>query len=292
MKNTNQAIIAYTVAIPNPKNHLFEVTLKINNWQENLLDIKMPVWTPGSYLVREYSRHIQKIKVINSQNKEKINSTKKSKNYWQIETENINNLTIQYQVFANELTVRTNHIDETHAYFNPAALFFYIPNLENLPITIKIIPPQKDWIITTALPSVLEKENTFLAQDFDTLVDSPFEIGKQKIYDFTVLEKPHQWVIWGEGNIKINKVIEDTKKIIETEAKLFKGLPYDNYFFLLHLSNGGFGGLEHKNCCFLNYSRFGLKNQEKYERFMQLVAHEFFSSLECEKNSPKSFRKI
>lgn len=288
----NKPSIAYQVAMSEPKSHLFEVTLNIKNWQESSLNLKMPVWTPGSYLVREYSRHIQEFKVINPDNQESIENHKISKNYWQIKTNNLNFISIKYKVFANELTVRTNHLDSTHGYFNGAGLFFYIPNLEDLPITIKIIPPQENWIISTALPLIEGKKNTFIAENFDTLVDSPFEIGTQKIYDFEVLGKPHQWVIWGQGNIDIKQLIEDTKKIIETEAQLFNGLPYNKYFFLLHLSNSGFGGLEHKNCCTLNYPRFGFKNKDKYSRFLQLVAHEFFHLWNVKRIRPKGLEKI
>lgn len=282
----------YQVTISAPETHIFEVTLKINNWQESLLNLKMPVWTPGSYLIREYSRHIQEFNAYGLNNNQILASKKVSKNYWQIATENVTSLQIKYTVFANELTVRTNHLDASHGYFNGAALFFYIPELEHLPLKIKISTPKLNWVVSTALPLINGENNTYLAENFDTLVDSPFEIGTQKIYDFQVLGKPHQWVIYNEGNININQVIEDTKKIVEYQAQLFDGLPYLNYMFLLHLSNSGYGGLEHKNCCTLNYPRFGFKNPEKYNRFIQLVAHEFFHLWNVKRIRPKALEKF
>lgn len=293
MSKNNQPNITYEVAMPEPRNHLFEVALNIDNWQESTLHLKMPVWTPGSYLIREYSRHVQELKILDSNEKEVIKSRKNGKNHWQVNTKKTNSVTVKYKVFANELTVRTNHLDSTHGYFNGAALFFYIPDWEHLPIKVKITPPHENWIVTTDLPLIKEEENnTFLAKDFDTLVDSPFEIGTQKVYHFEALEKPHQWVIWGQEKVEIDRLIEDTRKIIEVEANLFKGLPYNNYFFLLHLSNGGFGGLEHKNCCSLNYPRFSLKNKDKYNRFMQLVAHEFFHLWNVKRIRPKGLEKF
>jgi predicted metalloprotease with PDZ domain len=130
--------------------------------------------------------------------------------------------------------------------------------------------------------------NTFEAADFDTLVDSPFEIGTQRLYNFEVLGKSHELAIWGQGNANPERIIEDTKKIIEVEAELYGGLPYERYVFLLHLSNSGFGGLEHKNSCSLNYSRFGFRAKEKYSRFMQLVAHEFFHLWNVKRIRPKA----
>jgi predicted metalloprotease with PDZ domain len=289
--NTQPSLV-YEVAMSQPQSHLFEVTLHINNWQQSSLTLKMPVWTPGSYLVREYSRNLQNFQAKNKLNNDQLIANKVNKNTWLIDTKNTEFIVITYQVFANELTVRTNHLDGTHGYFNGSALFLYIPGLENLPFKIKIISPKSDWKVSTSLPQVEGEENTFIADNLDILVDNPFEIGTQKIYDFEVLGKNHQWIIWGEGNINIHEVIEDTKKIITTEAEIFGGLPYSEYKFLLHLSASGFGGLEHKNCCSLNYPRLGFKNREKYYRFMQLTAHEFFHLWNVKRIRPQALEKF
>ncbi|GAB4228446.1 MAG: PDZ domain-containing protein [Stanieria sp.] len=288
----NRATIFYQVAMPQPASHLFEVQLEVSNWQAAILNLKMPVWTPGSYLVREYARHVQDFVAENSQNNQALVSQKVSKNHWQIQTEDCSEIRVKYRVFAHELSVRTNHLDDTHGYFNGAALFFFIPGLEKQPIIVKIIPPKNDWQVTTTLAQVLGIKNTFEAQDFDTLVDSPFEIGKHQIYDFEVLGKPHQLAIWGKGNANPNKIIEDTKKIITTQAKIYQGLPYERYLFLLHLSGSGYGGLEHKNSCSLNYPRFGFRSLEQYNRFMQLVAHEFFHLWNVKRIRPQALEKF
>ena len=281
--------LAYRVAMPQPQTHLFEVELIVSNWGGELLDIKMPVWTPGSYLVREYVKQLQNFAVVNSEGK-KLTSTKVAKNHWQIQTYNSAEIKISYRMFANELTVRTNHLDATHGYFNPAALCFYIPDYEHCPIEIGIAPPHPDWEITTPLPEI--SHQTFLAPDFDTLVDSPFEIGSQQIYDFTVLDKPHQLVVWGQGNLDPQIAIADIQKIVEVEANIFGGLPYENYIFLLHLSPASGGGLEHKNCCSLLYPRFGFQGEEKHNRFMQLVAHEFFHLWNIKRIRPAALEKF
>ncbi|MFM6198636.1 MAG: peptidase M61, partial [Dolichospermum sp.] len=241
--------IHYLVAMSRPETHLFEVTLHIVNYPSEILDLKMPVWTPGSYLVREYARNLQDFTAF--ADTEHLPWRKVSKNHWQVEKGGISNVTISYRIFANELSVRTNHLDATHGYFNGAALFFRIPNWENLPLKITVIPPHPQWQITTALPTVSETKNTFLAADFDTLVDSPFEIGCHQLYKFEVLDKPHELAIWGKGNFQPQKMINDFQKIMEVEAQMFGGLPYDRYVFLLHLFQQAFGGLEHKNSCSL-----------------------------------------
>ncbi|WP_267384484.1 M61 family metallopeptidase [Cyanobacterium sp. uoEpiScrs1] len=281
-------IIAYTVAMPQPNSHIFEVNLQVSEWRKPTLELVMPVWTPGSYLIREYTRHIQYFNAYSSQDKTRLFNQKVSKNHWIIETGNTNDITIDYHVYANELTVRTNHLDKTHGYFNGAALFYFIPGLDKQSITIQIIPPTARWKVSTALPGIERKINLFQAGDYDTLVDSPFEIGTQDVYTFEVLGKSHQLVIWGTGNIQPVTLIEDIKKIIEVEAKLYEELPYDQYLFILHLSESNLGGLEHKSSCSLIYPRFGFRDKDKYNRFIQLVAHEFFHLWNVKRIRPKA----
>ncbi|MEO1692910.1 MAG: M61 family metallopeptidase, partial [Cyanobacteria bacterium J06631_6] len=235
---------------------------------------------------REYAKHLQDF--VAKDGGGKLASQKLGKNHWQVATPDSSEIQISYRIYANDLTVRTNHLDSTHGYFNGAALFFFVPGLKQQPIRVKINLPQSDWRVTTTLPPVEGAENTFEAQDFDTLVDTPFEIGTQQIYDFEVLGKPHSWAIWSHGNFNPEQVIADTKKIIEVEAEMFGGLPYEQYLFLLHLSGSGYGGLEHKDCCTLNYPRFGFRDREKYERFIQLVAHEFFHLWNVKRIRPKA----
>ncbi|MEO1428180.1 MAG: M61 family metallopeptidase [Cyanobacteria bacterium J06633_8] len=279
------ATINYQVAMPHPENHLFEVTLHLVDYSSSVLDLKMAVWTPGSYLVREYAKHLQDFWAT-SDNKA-LNWQKIAKNHWQVDTNGVSEVTIKYRIFANELTVRTNHLDATHGYFNGAAIFFRIPEFDKQPIRITVETPNPQWQVTTTLPIDAEQKNTFIAADFDTLVDSPFEIGTHELHDFEVKGKPHQLAIYGKGNVKVEVLIEDIKKIVEVEADMFGGLPYERYLFLLHLSAQSFGGLEHKDSCSLIYRRFGFSDREKYERFMQLVAHEFFHLWNVKRIRPK-----
>ncbi|MDJ0798920.1 MAG: M61 family metallopeptidase [Calothrix sp. MO_167.B12] len=266
--------IHYQVAMSQPATHLFEVTLHIQNVPSPILDLKLPVWTPGSYLVREYAKHLQNFTAV-AANKP-LPWHKVSKNHWQVNTDDISEVTIKYRIFANELSVRTNHLDSSHGYFNGAALFLRIFGQEKQPIGVTIIPPNEQWQITTALPQISDQNYTFLATDFDTLVDSPFEIGTHQLHHFQVMGKTHELAIWGQGNFQVEQMIADITKIIQVEAKMFAGLPYERYVFLLHLFSQAYGGLEHKTSCSLIYQRFGFRDRQKYERFMQLVAHEFF----------------
>ena len=276
--------LSYQVSMSQPESHLFEIMLYVRDWKQPTLELSLPVWTPGSYLVREYSRHLQD---FSARGEASLLWCKVQKNRWQIDTQSTSEIVVSYRVFANELTVRTNHLDETHGYFNGAALFLYVPGFEKQSIQVEIVLPRSDWRIATTLPTVPRHSNTFEAKDFDTLVDSPFEIGHHELYPFEVLGKPHELAIWGRGNVDPDRIIQDTQKIIKAEAELFGGLPYDRYLFLLHLTSNSFGGLEHKDSCSLIYSRMGFRAKDKYDRFMQLVAHEFFHLWNVKRIRPK-----
>jgi predicted metalloprotease with PDZ domain len=277
-------VLHYAVAMPQPTNHYFEVTADISAGVGETIDLVMPVWTPGSYMVREYSRHVQGLTAQDALG-QTLSCYKISKNHWQIDNPTGDRITVHYRLYANDLTVRTNHLDSTHGYFNGAATFFYIPGRMHEPIEVTIEVPSPSWKIATALPEI--RENCFRAKDFDTLVDSPFEIGLHTTLDFEVLGKPHQFVIWGKGNLDPQALIADTRRLIETEATLFGGLPYDRYLFILHLSTG-YGGLEHKDSTTLLFSRHGFKQRDSYEDFLTLVAHEFFHLWNVKRIRPKA----
>jgi predicted metalloprotease with PDZ domain len=281
--------------MPEPSSHLFEVEL---NWMDlpphEPLVLKFPVWTPGSYLVREYARHLQDFAAFDAHDCP-LPWQRSAKNTWEVTAPPTDRIRIHYRLYANELTVRTNHLDTSHGFFNGAATFLYCVGREQEAISLTVCPPTADWQISTALPLLSSasqvqpgQPQTFLAQDFDELVDSPVEVGLHRKASFDVLGKSHEFVVWGKGNDDLGKIVAATQTIIATEANLFGELPYDRYVFLLHLSAEGSGGLEHKCSTTLNYSRFGFQNPERYERFLSLVAHEFFHLWNVKRLRPKA----
>ncbi|MEN9242724.1 MAG: hypothetical protein Q6K92_03175 [Thermostichus sp. DG_1_5_bins_95] len=289
----------FTVRMPEPANHLFEVELQVREVQPQVpLRLRLPVWTPGSYLVREYARHLQEFQAEDEAGIP-LPWRKTDKNTWQVQPRSplVN---IRYRVYAYELTVRTNHLDLTHGYFNGAALFLYVPGREGEPHTLTVIPAKPDWRIATSLrPCPLtDGEGTgrlgqsFLAENYDELVDSPVEVGLHRRETFEVEGIPHYFVVWGEGNLDLARAVADTQQIVTTAARFFGGLPYDRYWFIVHLSAGGFGGLEHKYSTTLNYSRLEFHQPEKYQRFLSLVAHEFFHTWNGKRLRPLALERF
>jgi Predicted protease with the C-terminal PDZ domain len=271
---TNQPIpdISYSISMSKPWTHLIEVEMRLS-WQQMPAEaeLKMPVWTPGSYLVREYARHVQDFDVKNVVGKD-LAWRKINKNTWQVDTGGTKEIVATYRVYSNELTVRTNELNDEHAFWNNAALLMFPKDQLQAPSTVSI-KPYGNWKIATGLPKG-KKTNTFRAENYDILYDSPFEVSDFKEVSFTVEGKPHRVVFSGEGNYDLKKIAEDLPKIVEQGYQIFGELPYDNYTFIVNLRGGG--GLEHLNSTALQYNRFGFKPETKYKNFLHLVAHEYF----------------
>ncbi len=268
--------INFTVSMSKPWTHLLEVEMVMEwNQMPSKAELKMPVWTPGSYLVREYARHVQQFTALDGSGNilewKKIN-----KNTWEIDTKGAQTIRIGYQVYANELTVRTNELNSEHAFFTPAALLMFPKGQLSVPsfVTVK---PYGNWKIATGLNEISSgagQVRTYRAANFDILYDSPFEVSDFVEKKFTAQGKPHRYIFSGDGNYNADKIAADTTKIIDESVKIFGDLPYDNYTFIVNLRGGG--GLEHLNSTALQWNKFGFKPEARYKSFLGLVAHEFF----------------
>lgn len=235
----------------------------------------MPVWTPGSYLVREFARHVQDFAAVDAVGAalqwEKIN-----KNSWRVATNGSRDWKANYRVYANELSARTNQLNSDHAFWNNAALLMYLEGQLNLPSTLQILAPEP-WRVATALPAIPGPRNTFRAENFDILYDSPVEVGSFKTLSFDVKGVPHRIVIDGEGNYEPDRMRRDVQKIVEASVELMGGeVPYKDYTFFLHLRATGGDGIEHLNSTSLSFGRFNFKPESSYRNFLTLVAHEYY----------------
>lgn len=265
--------ISYTVSMSKPWTHLLEVQMRVR-WNEmpRALELKMPVWTPGSYLVREYARHVQDFDAKNAAGAD-LQWEKINKNTWQVNTAGAKEIVASYRVYSNELTVRTNELNDEHAFWNNTALLLFPKGQLAAPSTITV-NPYSNWKVATGLPPVSGRANTFRAENFDILYDAPFEVSNFKEISFQSHGKPHRIVVDGEGNYDLNRLATDFAKIVDEGYKIFGELPYENYLFIVNLR--GRGGLEHLNSTALQVDRFGFKPQSRYESFLGLVAHEHF----------------
>jgi|CXWL01.1.fsa_nt_gi predicted metalloprotease with PDZ domain len=273
--------VSYRVSMPRPHSHLFEVQAHFPPAGDELV-ATLPVWTPGSYLVREYARHVQELTATTIDDKP-LPLTRVDKHTVRVKTGN-KPARLHYKVYANELTVRTSHLDGTHGYFNGATLFFYSEALRTREHRVAIHAPP-GWNVTTALES---QGMEFLAPNYDELIDAPFEIGPHKPLEFTAAGVPHQVVLWGDPLLDEQKLLSDLQRICETESQLFGGLPMKRYVFFLYGTDKMRGGLEHKASTSLVFPRNGFSTAKSWEDFLNLAAHEYFHLWNVKRIKPKA----
>jgi predicted metalloprotease with PDZ domain len=270
--------LSYTLSFPRPHTHLYEVNFTIGNVVTAEVDLQMAVWTPGSYLVREFGRNVLDFAARDDQG-QSLKWRKSDKSTWRIETGAGNNrpktLHVTYQVYANELTVRTSHLDSSHAYFNGASLLMYVKGAINQPLKLKINAPA-GWRVTTPLGLSPDASGYYSAPNYDVLADSPTEVGRHKLLEFTVRGKTHRIAIWGEANYDETGLKEDFAKIVEVGASIFGNLPYDHYTFILHIQSGIGGGLEHLNSTTCQTTPRSFMSRRGYRDFLGLISHEYF----------------
>jgi predicted metalloprotease with PDZ domain len=273
--------VRHRVAIPAPHTHLVHVETTIEGELPDALVLFMPVWTPGSYLVREYARNVEVLAAESPARASKVR-----KNAWRVETGGARRVVVRYRVYANELTVRTSHVDDTHAFLVGAALFLGIEGHERLGARVEIDAPT-GWRVTT---SMQQRGTGWEAPDFDALVDAPFEIGTHREERFDVLGRPHRYSIWPAAALRdsdVRRLVDDTRAIVDHEARLFGGsLPYDAYELLLHVTSRGRGGLEHAASAALVTPPSAYNSREGYLDVLSLVAHEIFHAWNVKRMRP------
>lgn len=258
-----------------PYTHYFEVEMNVSGYNKDTIEFLMPVWAPGSYLIREFSKNVEFFRAYDSKNNPLL-FEKTNKYTWKVYLNKSKSVRVIYKVYAFELSVRTSFIDASHGYINGSSIFMYIKGMKDLPSTLKIIP-FKDWKkVSTGLTPVKGKKWEYSVPNYDILADSPIEIGNQNVYQFTAAGIPHNIVMYGDGNYNIDSLKIQMAKIVEAETNVFGENPNKEYTFIIHnLGNRG-GGLEHLNSTTLQFRRWAYDTKNRSKSFLGLVAHEYF----------------
>ncbi|MCZ2393176.1 MAG: hypothetical protein LC105_04915 [Chitinophagales bacterium] len=267
-------MLSYQIKFPHPELHYVEVELSIETPDNKWMEMYMPVWTPGSYMIREFSRHLDNL-IVQNKDGQFVDCHKYSKNIWRFYSQYSRHI-VKYRIYANDLTVRTNHVDIDHALLNGAGVFLAVKGYEQKTHQV-IIWPHKNWKeISCTLP---HNENKWIrtAENYDLLVDSPIEIGSHKIISFDAGGIPHELAIVGLSNGDNSKLIEHLKAIIDKEVDLF-GHPHpcEKYVFIIHHTDNIYGGLEHLNSSVNMVPRWDYFPRDKYLRTISLLSHEYF----------------
>src|SRR5471032_1709010 len=256
--NKNTPAIAYSIVGKDLAAHLFQVTLTVAAPAAEGQVFALPAWIPGSYMIREFSRNIVQIRA--EAEGKPVALSKLDKHSWQAAP--LKNpaaaLTLHYEVYAWDLSVRAAHLDQTHAFFNGTSVFLRVLGQEGQAHVVDIQRPADDaaktWRVATSLPELKAKRygfGSYVAANYDELIDHPVELGDFALATFKAHGVPHDIVVTGKvPNLDLDRLCRDLKAICETQIAFFepktKKAPMDRYVFMTMAVGDGYGGLEHR----------------------------------------------
>jgi len=273
--------INYSVSFSKVKSHYVTVDIEFDATNKAYVDFKVPVWTPGSYKVREFSNAFENISANNLEIK------RLNKNTWRIFTDGQSQVSLSYDVYCFTVSVRQSYADEYYAFLHGVSVFGYLEGYENEQILLTIYPNDNWANVEVSLPKIKSSKHSYRCSNYDLLGDSPIAIGNFDTIDYTSGDVTHKIVMIGEGNYDLNKVMEDFKKISDTQIEMMGSHPSSQYVhFIYNVSQGG-GGLEHANSQTSMMPRWNYSNPNKYRSFLGLIAHEYFHLWNIKRIRPK-----
>ncbi|MDV7705940.1 M61 family metallopeptidase [Acinetobacter pittii] len=290
-------MLHYQIEFDDYKQHLVHVTIRFlaNPNQE----LWLPTWIPGSYLIREFSKHIESVKAYDEAGR-LLDIKKTSKNRWRLFNTDHELMTIEYDVYAYDLSVRGAYVDHTRLYINPACVCLALEGQEQSACEVEVFLPDelKHFQLATGLASksLVKGRFTLKADHYDQLIDSPFELADQTRFSFETNGIGHEFVISGSHNTNIDRLKADIERICAAEINMFGSAPFKNYTFMTMATGNSYGGLEHCNSTSLITPRDDLPKSNEptepskdYQRFLGLCSHEYFHSWLVKFIRPENF---
>ena len=295
------AFVEYHVSLDQANANLFNVTCKISDPKARTLNLSLPAWIPGSYLIRDFAKNI--VHISAAANSVDIPLTKIDKDSWSLKTTK-NPIEVNYQIYARDQSVRTAYLDQYRGFFNGTSLFLKVKEFENDNHEVIINKPKwlsrsSNWRVATAMkPKRIKADGfgTYTSPSYDSLIEHPFEIGDFKKTTFKVNNVPHEIVVTGLDTVDLDRLRRDLKKIVETQSDFWGGLPIDRYTFLVNAVTDGYGGLEHTHSTALICSTKDLPTKmtprseytDDYVTFLGLCSHEYFHLWNVKRLKPKA----
>ncbi|MBO3654593.1 M61 family metallopeptidase [Acinetobacter bereziniae] len=290
-------MLHYQIEFDDYRQHLIHVTLRFLANPTQVLSL--PTWIPGSYLVREFSKHIESVKAYDEAGRQlKINKFEKNK--WRLYNTDHELITVEYDVYAYDLSVRGAYVDQSRLYVNPACVCLGLQDQQDSAIEVEVFLPDelKHFQLATGLvsKSLVKGRFTLKADHYAQLIDAPFELAEQTRFSFEANGIPHEFVVSGQHAMNAERMKQDLEKICSTEISMFGSAPFEDYTFMTMATGNSYGGLEHPNSTSLITPRGDLPKQNEpvepsadYQRFLGLCSHEYFHSWLVKFIRPENF---
>ncbi|WP_127470905.1 M61 family metallopeptidase [Thiomicrorhabdus aquaedulcis] len=293
--------IHYTLCPIDPNGHLFAVSLTISHPSQPVQEVCLPNWIPGSYLIRDFSKHLINLTASDDQY-HPIELVPIDKSTWHFNSDG-RAVTLRYNVYAWDLSVRGAHFDCSHAFYNGTSVFLAAQGQRQAACSVELVHSEwsqkHHWKVATGMPAAQVDAQGFglyAAQDYNALIDYPVEMGTFVEVDFIAANVPHKIVLTGVFECDTERLKADLTHICATEIALFGApAPMENYVFQVMVTGSDYGGLEHRNSTALLCSRDELpyvgmtQATEGYLRFLELCAHEYFHTWNVKRIAPKVY---
>ncbi|WP_111977260.1 M61 family metallopeptidase [Algibacillus agarilyticus] len=280
-------IINYYLTITDADQHLAEIELHHPHTPNNEIEFSLPAWRTGRYEILNLANGISSFKALDKQGNE-LHWRKVNKNAWRIYNPSKQAFTLRYTVYANQLSTRSRHIDDTHAFINASGYFLYTNVSRSWPLKVQLNLPTL-WESVTGLPAVKNQSHQYLAINYDQLVDSPIEAGIIERHTFIVENTPYELAIWGKGNYDSQQMVADLSKLVATYRRIWPNKPYSKYVFMVHATTDTRGATEHLNSTIIQRKRFTFAPRKQYLEFLATAAHEFIHTWNVKSYRPAEF---
>ncbi len=290
-------MLHYQIEFDDYRQHLIHVTLRFVADPTQVLSL--PTWIPGSYLIREFSKHIESVRAYDEEGR-LLEIQKFEKNKWRLFNTDHELITVEYDVYAYDLSVRGAYVDQTRLYVNPACACLGLEGQEDKAVEVELFLPDelKHFQLATGMASksLVKGRFTLKAKNYAELIDAPFELAEQTRFGFEANGIPHEFVVSGKHAMNAARMQQDIEKICATEISMFGSAPFLNYTFMTMATANSYGGLEHPNSTSLISPREDLPKanepeepSEDYQRFLGLCSHEYFHSWLVKFIRPENF---
>lgn len=290
-------MLHYQIEFDDYRQHLIHVTLRFVADPTQVLSL--PTWIPGSYLIREFSKHIESVRAYDEEGR-LLEIQKIEKNKWRLFNTDHELITVEYDVYAYDLSVRGAYVDQTRLYVNPACACLGLEGQEDKAVEVELFLPDelKHFQLATGMASksLVKGRFTLKAKNYAELIDAPFELAEQTRFGFEANGIQHEFVVSGKHAMNAARMQQDIEKICATEISMFGSAPFSNYTFMTMATANSYGGLEHPNSTSLISPREDLPKanepeepSEDYQRFLGLCSHEYFHSWLVKFIRPENF---
>ncbi|QDF66467.1 M61 family metallopeptidase [Shewanella sp. SNU WT4] len=280
--------VQYNIDLTRPEHQLANVEVIFPETVASALTINLPVWRTGKYQILPLADGLREFKAYDAQGKP-LSVNRVASGEWQVELTAPTSVRVTYQLHADLLGTRVRHIDASHAFLDASGVFVYSPEFREDSLRVNMQVPN-EWRSYSGMTSGWQP-HSFVAPNYDVLVDSPIETGISQVRTFSADGRDYELVVWGEGNYDLDQIALDLKKLSGSASAIWDDYPFERYVYMVHATSGERGATEHLNSTIIQLPRFNFRERKDYLGFIGTASHEFIHTWNVKQYRPEGLAK-